>query len=227
MKKISTYVAVILLGIIITACENQNNTNIEESSSAETAIQDAETTTQYEETEQKEDEKETTEKSSEQEMQSQAVNETEAFAQDSDENEQNETTELNISQTNTESETDVTMTNKMNIQIGDTTLTATLENNEAANELKKIIAEEGLTIQFSMYGGFEQVGSIGTSLPTNDVHTSTSAGDIMLYSGNQMVMFYGNHSWAYTRLGKIDASAEELENILGNNDVTAVFTLAE
>ncbi len=55
----------------------------------------------------------------------------------------------------------------------------------------------------SMYGGFEQVGEIGTSLPRNDVQTTTSAGDIVLYSGNQIVIFYGNNSWAYTRLGHI------------------------
>ncbi|MDD3797413.1 MAG: cyclophilin-like fold protein [Lachnospiraceae bacterium] len=116
----------------------------------------------------------------------------------------------------------------MLITIGDTVLTATLENNEAADALKKLLRDRDLTINFSQYGGFEQVGSIGSQLPTDDVQTTTTAGDIMLYSGNQMVMFYGNHSWAYTRLGKMDpASAGELENILGNGDITATFSLAE
>ncbi len=73
----------------------------------------------------------------------------------------------------------------------------------------------------SMYGGFEQVGSIGQSLPRNDVQTTTNAGDIVLYSGNQMVVFYGSNSWAYTRLGHImDKNVAELKELLGNGDVT-------
>lgn len=72
------------------------------------------------------------------------------------------------------------------------------------------------------------MGSIGTTLPRDDKQITTSAGDIVLYTGNQMVMFYGSNSWAYTRLGTIDdLSDSELNNLLGNGDVTATFTLAE
>jgi hypothetical protein len=70
-----------------------------------------------------------------------------------------------------------------------------------------------------MYGGFEQVGAIGQSIPQNDKQTTTSAGDIVLYSGNQLVMFYGSNSWAYTRLGHIKLSEKELTKMLGNGDV--------
>ena len=114
----------------------------------------------------------------------------------------------------------------INIQIGDTRLTATLEENESVEALRELLKSGGLTIQFSEYGGFEQVGDIGTSLPRNDVETTTSAGDIVLYSGNQLVMFYGSHSWAYTKIGKID-STQDLQEILGNGSVTATFTLTE
>ena len=77
-----------------------------------------------------------------------------------------------------------------------------------------------------MYGGFEQVGSLGSSLPRNDVQTTIIAGDIVLYSGNQIVVFYGSNSWAYTRLGKItDKTAEEMSNLLGNGDVTITIAL--
>ena len=73
----------------------------------------------------------------------------------------------------------------------------------------------------SMYGGFEQVGSIGTTLPRNDVQTTTQSGDIMLYSGNQLVVFYGSNDWAYTRLGHItDKSQDELTALLSNGDIT-------
>ena len=72
----------------------------------------------------------------------------------------------------------------------------------------------------SMYGGFEQVGSIGQALPRDDAQTTTSAGDIVLYSGSQIVVFYGSNSWSYTRLGRIvDKTSEELAALLGNGDV--------
>ena len=87
--------------------------------------------------------------------------------------------------------------------------------------LKELCQNGPLVIQMSMYGGFEQVGDIGQSLPRDDRQTTTHAGDIVLYSGDQLVVFYGSNSWAYTRLGRIaDKSGEELAELLGNGDVT-------
>jgi len=117
---------------------------------------------------------------------------------------------------------------KIKIQIENTELTATLEDNESVDALLELMKDGPVTIDFSGYGGFEQVGQIGTNLPRNDVQITTSAGDIVLYSGNQMVLFYGSNSWAYTRLGKIDdVSASELESILGNGDISAELSLYE
>ena len=109
----------------------------------------------------------------------------------------------------------------MQLTIGDKKVTVEWEDNASANALMELCVEKPLTIQMSMYGGFEQVGSLGTSLPRDDVQTTTSAGDIVLYSGNQIVVFYGSNSWAYTRLGKITGlTAGELKELLGNGDVT-------
>ena len=78
----------------------------------------------------------------------------------------------------------------------------------------------------SMYGGFEQVGPIGKDLPREDRQTTTQAGDIVLYSGNQLVIFYGSNSWAYTRLGKIvDKSASKLTELLGSGDAAVTLTM--
>ena len=94
------------------------------------------------------------------------------------------------------------------------------ENNEAVEALKEIVKENDLSIQLSKYGGFEQVGDIGYDLPTSDTQITTEPGDIMLYTDNQMVIFYGNNSWSYTRLGKIkNKSNEELKELLGNEDI--------
>ena len=100
------------------------------------------------------------------------------------------------------------------------------EENESVAALTELVKDKPLTVQTSMYGGFEQVGSIGTSLPRNDAQTTTQAGDIVLYSGSQIVVFYGTNSWAYTRLGHItDQTAAQMKDLLGNGNVTIEFSL--
>ena len=108
----------------------------------------------------------------------------------------------------------------MMLKINDTEIAVRWEDNESVEALEDLIREAPLTINMSMYGGFEQVGSLGTSLPRNDVQTTTEAGDIVLYSGNQIVVFYGSNSWAYTRLGHVELSAPEMSDLLSHGDVT-------
>ncbi len=99
------------------------------------------------------------------------------------------------------------------------------ENNDSVNALKSLATSE-LKISMSKYGGFEQVGRIGTSITKNDRDITTTPGDIVLYSGNQMVIFYGENTWDYTMLGHIEGYTEaELEKLLGNKDVTVSLTL--
>ena len=107
----------------------------------------------------------------------------------------------------------------MILQIDGKEIPVTWEDNASVDALREL-AVDGLEIQMSMYGGFEQVGSIGQSITRDDKQTTTSAGDIVLYSGNQIVVFYDSNSWAYTRLGKINLSEDELTELLGNGDVT-------
>lgn len=110
--------------------------------------------------------------------------------------------------------------------IGERELPVRWEENESVDALRELVKEQPLSIQMSMYGGFEQVGALGTDIPRNDVQITTDAGDIVLYSSSQIVLFYGSNSWAYTRLGRItDTSAEEMALLLGNGDVT--ITLSE
>ena len=107
----------------------------------------------------------------------------------------------------------------MVLMIGDTEVPVTWEDNASVEELKTL-AGNGLMISLSMYGGFEQVGSIGQSIARDDEQITTSSGDIVLYSGDQIVIFYGSNSWAYTKLGKIDLSEGEITSLLSNGDVT-------
>ena len=113
----------------------------------------------------------------------------------------------------------------MKIQIGDTSFTATLEDNAAVRELIEMMKDEPITIHMNDYSGFEKVGSLGRSLTTDDHKTTTAAGDIVLYNGNQIVMFYGSNSWSYTRIGRID-DLSGWEEALGSGNITAVFSLS-
>ena len=115
--------------------------------------------------------------------------------------------------------------NDMQMMIGETPVTVAWEDN-ASVEALRALAQEGLTIEMSMYGGFEQVGSIGQSLPRDDQQTTTTSGDIVLYSGNQLVVFYGSNSWAYTRLGHItDQTPEQMKALLGNGGVKITLSV--
>ena len=116
-------------------------------------------------------------------------------------------------------------TMKMNVQIGDQTFTATLENNQAVEELVEMMEAGPVTLQLDDYGGFEKVGSLGRSLTASDSQTTTVAGDIVLYNGSNIVMFYGSNSWSYTRLGKIDDLSGWAE-ALGSGSVSVTFRLA-
>ena len=108
--------------------------------------------------------------------------------------------------------------------IGDTPVSVDWEDNESVEALKDLCSNQPLTIQMSMYGGFEQVGSIGADLPQNDEQTTTSSGDIVLYSGDQIVVFYGSNTWAYTRLGRItDKTQAELNELLSNGNITVTL----
>ncbi len=109
----------------------------------------------------------------------------------------------------------------MNLMIDNAVVPVIWEQNASTEELKKMLP---LTINMSMYGGFEQVGSIGHSLTRNDKQTTTQCGDIVLYAGDKIVIFYGSNSWSYTRLGHIDLSQSEMTDLLSHGNVTIRIT---
>ena len=113
----------------------------------------------------------------------------------------------------------------MTMKINDEVVNVKWENNESVKALMKMAAEEPVVVNMSMYGGFEQVGSLGTTLPSNDQNTKTKPGDIVLYTSDSIVVFYGNNSWAYTRLGHIeDKSKAELQDLLSRGNVVITIT---
>ncbi len=116
----------------------------------------------------------------------------------------------------------------LELAINGTPVSVKWEDNESVQELRELAAKGPITVQMSMYGGFEQVGSLGSNITRNDAQTTTSAGDIVLYSGSNIVIFYGSNSWAYTRLGRITGMTDsELSELLGNGDVTLTLSIKE
>lgn len=116
----------------------------------------------------------------------------------------------------------------MTITANGHTMTATMHGNGATEALRQRLDDGGLTLRLSDYGDFEKVGALGFTLPRSDRQTTTQPGDIILYQGNQIVIFYGSNTWGYTRLGHIDnATAEGLRQTLGEGDVTVTLALPE
>lgn len=112
------------------------------------------------------------------------------------------------------------------VTVGEETFAATFADNSSAQALSELLAEEPITIQMSDYAGFEKVGALGQSLPTRNRQTTTQAGDIVLYQGNQIVLFYGSNSWSYTPLGRIN-DLTGWEAALGSGDISVTFSLTE
>ena len=101
------------------------------------------------------------------------------------------------------------------LSIDGTPVTVLWEDNEAVSELLTTAQNGAIEVSASRYGGFEQVGSLPRSFSRSDVQTTTQPGDIVLYSGNQLVIFFGSNSWSYTKLGHIKGlSADELAVLL-------------
>ena len=125
-------------------------------------------------------------------------------------------------QTEIQEDTEESEETIMKVQIEDQVFTAELEKNPGAEAFAELLKEGPVTIQMNDYAGFEKVGSLGKSLPTQNRQTTTQPGDIVLYNGDQIVVFYGSNSWSYTRLARIQ-DLTGWEKALGNGSVEVTF----
>ena len=125
-------------------------------------------------------------------------------------------------------ETNTTMPETIKITVSGKTLPVKIEDNEATKALVAALSEASITYEAHDYGGFEKVGPLGLTLPANNSQITTQPGDVILYSGNQIVLFYGNNTWSYTRLGKIQyESLDELKSFLkaGEGNISVTLSL--
>ena len=119
---------------------------------------------------------------------------------------------------------DDTMNKTLMLKIDNTEVEVFWLDNDSVKALKQL-AKNGLTIDLEMYGDMEQFGSLGSTLPSSDTNLTATAGDIMLYQSNKIVLFYGSNSWSYTKLGHINLSKSELTELLGDENVTITISL--
>ena len=122
-----------------------------------------------------------------------------------------------------------TMTEKLYITIdGGQTLTATLADNSSAQALIEALKLAPITYEAHDYGNFEKVGALGQSFPENNESITTEPGDIILYQGSNLCLYYDTNTWTFTRIGKIEGKTQaELKQILkaGQGNITVTLSL--
>ena len=114
---------------------------------------------------------------------------------------------------------------KIYVTVNGVTRSVILSDSEAAKELRNRVNNGNITVKMNDYGGFEKVGELPWSLPSSNRQISTVPGDVMLYQGNNIVIFYGTNSWSYTPLGKIEGmTAEEIRDFLTDGHIEAILS---
>ncbi len=114
------------------------------------------------------------------------------------------------------------------ITVNGHTLTADFADNSSAGAFRELLSKGPVSVSMDDYGGFEKVGSLGTTLPRNDSQITTEPGDVILYQGSSITIYYDRNSWSFTRLGKIrDVTQPRLKEVLGagEGEVDIVFSL--
>ena len=115
---------------------------------------------------------------------------------------------------------------KIKLEINNYELTATLVDNSSTQALIEKLKESDITINMNDYGNMEKVGQLDFSLPRNDQNITTESGDLILYQGNNFVIYYDTNNWSLTKLGKIDnVDKSQLKNILGGGSVIVTLSL--
>ena len=113
---------------------------------------------------------------------------------------------------------------RMLLTIGEYQLAINTEDNAAVKDLSDLLKDGEIRIDMADYGGFEKVGYLGHELPSQDEEITTSPGDIVLYQGNQIVIFYDSNTWSYTPLGHIE-NLEMLKKALGSGNIEIILSL--
>lgn len=124
-----------------------------------------------------------------------------------------------MEETNIENADDAGEQTGMKLYINDIKIPVFWEDNDTVAALAEQAEAGDILVSMSMYSDNEQVGSLGRPYIRRDQQTTTHNGDIVLYNGDHIVVFYGSNSWSYTRVGKMDLSESEVIELLSSGDV--------
>ena len=122
------------------------------------------------------------------------------------------------------------MEQKLYLTIGGVTKTATLVNNTSTEALVEQLKNGDITYEAHDYGNFEKVGPLGYTFPQNNEQINTVPGDLILYQGSNLCIYYDTNSWNFTRIGKLDnmtqADIKTWVNAGGDN-VSVTLSISE
>lgn len=123
---------------------------------------------------------------------------------------------------------DIQAEQTISLSVNGTAVSVRWEENASVQALSALLMDGDIAIRTERYGGFEQVGGLPQPIPRDDVQMTTEAGDIVLYSGNSIVLFYGSNTWAYTTLGHIEGlSADEWKALLNRDHTTVTLSMSK
>ena len=112
------------------------------------------------------------------------------------------------------------------VDIGSKRFYANLEDNASAEAFVEKLSPAAITVEMQDYGNFEKVGTLPWELPRTDEQITTIPGDIILYQGNQITLYYDENTWNFTKLANIEGvTKEELLRVLGDGTVEATLSL--
>ena len=118
------------------------------------------------------------------------------------------------------------MDRKIKIEVNGKTLNANIVKNSSGDAFLNLLKKGPIKIKMKDYGNFEKVGDLPENLPTNDKNYTTKPGDIILYLGKHITIYYDTNTWDFTKLGEIEnASQTELKQILGSGKVDVAFSI--
>lgn len=112
------------------------------------------------------------------------------------------------------------------LTVNGATFAVSLANNSSSEAFYEKLKEGNIVIEAEDYGSFEKVGDLGFELPRNDQEITTKPGDIILYQGNKLTLYYAKNTYNFTLIGSIkDTNESYLKTVLGSGNVTLIFSL--
>jgi len=112
------------------------------------------------------------------------------------------------------------------LRVGDNVFTVDMEGNSSADAFYEKLKKDNISIEMHDYGDFEKVGDLPWTLPANDEEITTEPGDLILYQGNKITVYYDENKWNFTKLGRLNATTDEIKEVFGGKEnITAEFFL--